>query len=139
MVIALIRTVILYLLIIGGVRLLGKRQVGELEPSELVVALVIADLAAVPMQDFGIPLLFGVLPIAVLLCLTLLLSLLSMHSVRFRALVCGRPSVIVENGVLHQKEMIRNRLTIDELTEELRLKGSYRLRKFSEGTAVSSE
>ena len=123
MVIAFIRTIILYLLIIAGVRLMGKRQVGELEPSELVLALIIADLAAVPMQDFGIPLLSGIIPIMTLLCITMLISMFSMKSVRFRALICGRPSIIVENGKVHQREMAKNRFTVDELMEELRMKG----------------
>ena len=123
MVIAFLRTIILYLFIIVGIRLMGKRQVGELEPSELVLALLIADLAAVPMQDFGIPLLTGLIPILTLLCLTMALSVLTMKSVRFRALLCGRPSIIVENGKLRQGEMRRNRFTLDELMEELRMKG----------------
>ena len=123
MVIAFLRTIILYLLIIAGVRLMGKRQVGELEPSELVLALIIADLAAVPMQDFGIPLLTGIIPILTLLCITMILSVLTMKSVRFRAIICGRPSIIVENGRLVQREMRRNRFTVDELMEELRMKG----------------
>ena len=123
MVIAFLRTIILYLLIIAGIRLMGKRQVGELEPSELVLALIIADLAAVPMQDFGIPLVTGIIPILTLLCITMILSVLTMYSVKFRALVCGRPSIIVENGKLHQREMRKNRFTIDELMEELRMKG----------------
>ena len=72
MVIAFVRTIILYLLIIVGIRLMGKRQVGELEPSELVLALIIADLAAVPMQDFGIPLLSGIIPILTLLAITMI-------------------------------------------------------------------
>ena len=92
------RTIILYLLIIAGVRLMGKRQVGELEPSELVLSLIIADLASVPMQDFGIPLLTGVIPILTLLSLTMILSVLTMKSVRFRALMCGRPSIIIRDG-----------------------------------------
>ena len=123
MVIAFLRTIILYLFIIVGIRLMGKRQVGELEPSELVLALLIADLAAVPMQDFGIPLLTGIIPILTLLCLTMALSVLTMKSVRFRAVLCGRPSIIVENGKLHQREMQKNRFTVDELMEELRMKG----------------
>ena len=123
MVIAFLRTIVLYLLIIAGIRLMGKRQVGELEPSELVLALIIADLASVPMQDFGIPLLSGVIPILTLLCITMLLSVLTMKSVRFRALVCGRPSIIVENGGICQAEMRKNRFTVDELMEELRMKG----------------
>lgn len=123
MVIAFIRTIILYLLIIAGIRLMGKRQVGELEPSELVLALIIADLAAVPMQDFGIPLLSGIIPILTLLSITMIISVLSMKSVKFRAIICGRPSIIVENGKLKQTEMKKNRFTVDELMEELRMKG----------------
>ena len=123
MVIAFLRTIILYAFIIIGIRLMGKRQVGELEPSELVLALLISDLAAVPMQDFGIPLLTGLIPILTLLCLTMALSVLTMKSVRFRAVLCGRPSVIVENGKLRQREMQKNRFTLDELMEELRMKG----------------
>ena len=119
----LMRTLILYILIIAGVRLMGKRQVGELEPSELVLSLIIADLASVPMQDYGIPLLAGVAPILALLALTMMLSVLTMKSVRFRALLCGRPSVVVREGVPDQREMARNRLTVDELLEELRGQG----------------
>ena len=119
----LIRTIILYILIIAGIRLMGKRQVGELEPSELVLSLIIADLAAVPMQDFGIPLLTGVVPILALLSLTMILSVLTMKSIRFRALLCGRPSVVIRRGEIDQGEMRRNRLTVDELLEELRSQG----------------
>ena len=119
----LIRTIILYIFIIIGIRLMGKRQVGELEPSELVLSLIIADLASVPMQDFGIPLLTGILPILALLAMTMILSVLTMKSVRFRALMCGRPSIVIRDGLVDQREMARNRLTIDELLEELRAKG----------------
>jgi uncharacterized membrane protein YcaP (DUF421 family) len=123
MVIAFTRTVILYILIIAGIRLMGKRQVGELEPSELVLSLIIADLAAVPMQDFGIPLLNGIIPIVTLLSITTILSVFTMKSVKFRVLMCGRPSIIVENGKLKQWEMAKNRFTLDELMEDLRLQG----------------
>ena len=121
----LIRTIILYILIIAGIRLMGKRQVGELEPSELVLSLIIADLAAVPMQDFGIPLLTGVIPILALLAMTMILSVMTMKSIRFRALLCGRPSVVIRRGEIDQGEMRRNRLTVDELLEEadIRLDG----------------
>ena len=120
---ALIRTVILYILIIAGVRLMGKRQVGELEPSELVLSLLIADLASVPMQDLGIPLHAGVVPILALLSLTMILSVLTMKSIRFRTLMCGRPSIVVRDGKVDPGEMRRNRLTVDELLEELRGQG----------------
>ena len=95
-----VRAGILYLVIIAGVRLMGKRQVGELEPSELVLSLIIADLASVPMQDYGIPLLTGVAPILTLLALTMVLSVGTMKSRRLRALLCGRPSMVIRNGQL---------------------------------------
>ena len=120
---ALIRTMILYLALMVGLRLLGKRQIGELEPSELVLTLIISDLAAVPMQDFGIPLVNGLLPIITLLCLSLLLSFLNLKSVRLRSLLCGRPTAIIREGKLQQKEMAKNRLTVDELLEQLRGQG----------------
>lgn len=119
----LARTVILYFLIIAGIRLMGKRQVGELEPSELVLSLIIADLAAVPMQDYGIPLISGIVPILTLLCLTMAVSVLTVKNARIRSILCGRPSVVIANGKLDQREMARNRLTVDELMEELRCQG----------------
>lgn len=123
MIIALFRTAILYVLIIVGIRLMGKRQVGELEPSEFVLTLLIADLAAVPMQDYGIPLLSGVIPIMTLLCITMMISILTMKSIRFRAIMCGQPSIVVQDGKLKEAEMRKNRFTLDELTEELRIQG----------------
>ena len=120
---AFFRTVILYLLLMVGLRLLGKRQIGELEPSELVLTLIISDLAAVPMQDFGIPLVNGVFPIVVLLCLSMILSFINLKSVRFRAVLCGKPAVIIREGQLVQQAMNQARLTIDEPYEQLRSQG----------------
>lgn len=120
---AFVRTVILYFLIMFGLRLMGKRQIGELEPSELVLTMMISDLATVPMQDFGIPLLAGVIPILTLLALSMLLSQLSLRYLRFRALVCGTPAVLIRDGTLQQEAMRKNRYTLDELLEELRGQG----------------
>ena len=120
---AFIRTVILYILIMVGLRLLGKRQIGELEPSELVLTMMLSDLATVPMQDFGIPLLSGIIPICTLLALSLLMSQLSLQSLRFRDMVCGKPSVLIREGVIQQQAMRQNRYTLDELLEELREQG----------------
>lgn len=103
-------------------RIMGKRQLGELEPAELVVAVLISDLAAHPLQDPGIPLLYGLIPVITLLCCEVLISAGLVRSIRFRALVCGRPSIIIDNGKIVQREMKRNRFTVDELTEELRKK-----------------
>ena len=99
MITAFTRTIILYFLIMTGLRLMGKRQIGELEPGELVLTMMISDLATVPMQDFGIPLLAGVIPILTLLALSMLLSQLSLINLRFRALVCGTPSILIRQGV----------------------------------------
>lgn len=119
-----IRTIILYLLIVAGIRLMGKRQVGELEPSELVLSFLIADLASVPMQDLGFPLHTGIIPIFTLISLSSILSVLTLKSVHLRNILCGKPSIIIRNGVIDQKEMKRNRLTLDELLEELRSGGN---------------
>lgn len=123
MITALIRTLILYFFIMIGLRLMGKRQIGELEPGELVLTMMISDLATVPMQDFGIPLLSGIIPILTLLSASMLLSQLSLKSVRFRELLCGTPAVLIRNGVLQQSVMKKNRYTLDELLEELRGQG----------------
>lgn len=120
MITAVIRTIILYLIIIIGIRLMGKRQIGELEPSELVLSLIIADLAAVPMQDFGIPLIMGIIPILTLLCLSTILSVLTVKSIRLRALLCSRPSIVIQDGKILIREMVKNRFTVDELMEALR-------------------
>ena len=120
---AFTRTVILYLFIMTGLRLMGKRQIGELEPSELVLTMMLSDLATVPMQDFGIPLLAGLIPILTLLSLSMLVSQLSLHSLRFRELLCGKPAVLIRKGRLQQAAMQKNRYTVDELLEELREQG----------------
>lgn len=120
---AFMRTIILYFLIMVGLRLMGKRQIGELEPSELVLTMMISDLATVPMQDFGIPLLAGVIPILALLALSMLMSQLSLRNLRFRELICGTPAILIRDGVIQQTTMRENRYTLDELLEELRGQG----------------
>ena len=120
---AFARTILLYVILMVGIRAMGKRQIGELEPIELVLMLLISDLAAVPMQDFGIPLLNGVVPIITLLSLSMLLSFFSMQSVRFHRLVCGNPTTLIKDGVIQQAAMRRNRFTLDELIDELRAQG----------------
>ncbi len=120
---ALIRTIILYLLIIVGLRLMGKRQIGELEPSELVFALLISDLAAVPMQDFGIPLFNGVFPIITLMSVAMIVSVLNLKCIKFRNVVCGKPTIIIKDGHVLQEEMRKTRFTVDELIDDLRQQG----------------
>jgi len=121
--IVFIRTVIVFLVLILSMRLMGKRQLGELELSEVVVAVLISDMASHPLQDIGVPLFNGLLPVIVLLCCEILISGAIVSSIRFRALVCGRPSILIENGKIIQSEMKRCRFTVDELAEDLRKKG----------------
>lgn len=123
MITAFFRTVALYLLLMVGLRLTGKRQLGQMEPTELVLMMLLSDLAAVPMQDFGIPLLHGAVPIITLLGFSTLISAICIHHIRFRDLVCGSPTIVIREGVIQQREMAKNRLTVDELLEELRLQG----------------
>jgi uncharacterized membrane protein YcaP (DUF421 family) len=103
-------------------RILGKRQLGELELSELVVALLIANLATLPLQDIGIPLLNGLLSIIILFCCELIVAGITLKSAKMRAIIYGKPSLLVEKGKIIQSEMEKNRFTIDELLEELRNK-----------------
>ena len=123
MAIITVRTIIVFVCIYGAMRLMGKRQLGQLEPSELVVAVLITDMAAHPLQDIGIPLLNGLLPIAILLCCELLISWLGLKSSRFRAFCFGKPSILMQDGKILEKELRRNRFSLDELCEELRGKG----------------
>ncbi len=120
MAIVLLRTIIIYTTLLLCMRIMGKRQLGELELSELVVSVLAADLASLPLQDVGIPLVNGLLAILTLFCLELILSGLVLRFHRLRALLFGRPCFLIEKGVINQKEMHRNRFTVDELTEELR-------------------
>lgn len=122
MIVAFARTVILYLVLILVLRLMGKRQVGQMEPSELVVAMLIADLASVPMQDGGLPLFSGVIPIFTVLGMELVLSAVSLRSIKLRKLLCGKPVILIENGNLLQENLRRTRVTLDELTSYLREK-----------------
>jgi len=101
---------------------MGKKQVGQLQPSELVVALIIADLAAVPMSEVGIPLINGIIPIITLFIMEELLSYISMKSERARGLISGKPSILIERGTIIEDELRRIRYNINDLLEQLRLK-----------------
>ena len=122
MLLSYIRTVVLYLVLIAVVRLMGKRQIGQMEPSEFVVTMLVANLASIPMQDGGLPLFSGLVPILTVLGAELLLSALSMRSVSFRRILCGKPVILIENGKISQKALRATRVTLDELTGHLREK-----------------
>ena len=122
------RTVFLYIVLIAVVRLMGKRQIGQMEPSEFVVTMLIANLMAIPMQDGGIPLYSGLVPVLLVLAMELLLSGCSMRSVRIRKWLCGKPVILIDNGRILQNNLRRTGVTMDELTSHLREKDVLDLR-----------
>ena len=121
--IIILRTVIVYFVLMLFLRLLGKRQLGEMELSEFVVAALIADLAAYPLEEAEQPMLPPLLAIAVLSVLELAIAWLSLHSIRLRSLLYGRPSLIIDHGHIDQGEMRKNRFTADELMQSIRSSG----------------
>lgn len=131
MVISVIRAVLLYTAIIGAVRLMGKRQISELQTSELVVTLLISDIAAIPMQDSAQPLISGFLPIGILVMCELTVSGLMMKSGKFRRMVCGRPVIVVNDGKVDQKQLRRLRMTVEDLFVQLREKSVVQLSEVS--------
>jgi len=119
---AFFRTVILYALLICVIRLLGKRQLGQMEAPEFVVTMLVANLASIPMENPEMPIWGGILPILTVLGLELLLSLVSLRSIPLRRLLCGKPVILIDNGKLLQDNLRRTRVNMDELTCLLRSK-----------------
>ncbi len=125
MTISVIRTLILYLIVLVMIRVMGKRQISELQTSELVVTLLISNIAVIPMQDTSLPLLSGVVPILLLVGCEIILSWLMLKNSNFRALVCGKPQIIISNGNLNQKKMKLLRISTEDLMEQLRQAGVF--------------
>ena len=122
MILSYLRTIVLYLVLILAVRVMGKRQIGEMEPAEFVVTMLVANLAAIPMQDGGIPLLTGLIPILTVLSVELVLSAGAVLSIRIRQILCGKPVILMENGNFLPENLKSTRITLDELTGLLRQK-----------------
>ena len=120
MLITLIRSITLYIIVLIVMRLMGKREIGQMQPFELAISIMIADLAAIPMSDTGIPITNGIIPILGLLVMHLLISLINMKSVRIRELMCGRPTILIYRGRIDEKALKKERFTINELEERLR-------------------
>ena len=120
MAVVLIRACILYVIITFSLRLMGKRQLGELQPSELVVTILISNIAAIPVEDSSVPMLMGVVPILTLVSLDVIVSAILLKFPKFRKLIIGNPRVIMSEGVIMQKEMKRLRYTVDDLVEAMR-------------------
>ncbi len=122
MILSYFRTIFLYGVLILTIRLMGKRQIGQMEPAEFVVTMLVANLASIPMQDGGIPLFSGLVPILTVLGTELVLSALSLRSIKIRRLLCGKPVILIENGRILQDNLRKTRVTLDELTGHLRQK-----------------
>lgn len=127
LIITFVRTIISYICVIFALRVMGKRQIGELQPTELVVAIMISDLAALPMGDTAIPLWNGIVPILTLVVSEITLSFLSLKSERIRNIISGTPSIIIQDGKLIEAEMKKTRYTIDDIMEELRMSDYMRI------------
>lgn len=125
MLITIIRTVILYVFIVISVRLMGKRQISELQPSELVITLLIADIASLPMENNDKPMISGIIPTLVLVAMEILVSILMMKSSKFRRIICGNPVVVIEDGKLNQDKMRALRITVEDLCVQLRQLGVF--------------
>ena len=120
MLITFVRSIILYVIVLVVMRLMGKREIGQLQPFELAIAIMIADLAYVPMSEVGIPIINGIIPILSLLVMHLIISFINLKSIKMRQLICGKPSILIYRGKINEKVLIKERFTINELQERLR-------------------
>ena len=116
------RTIILYILVLVVMRFMGKREIGQLQPFELAISIMIADLATIPMSSPGIPITNGIVPILGLLVMHLIISFLNMKSVWIRKTLCGKPSILIYRGKIQEDIMKKEKFTINELQERLRNK-----------------
>ncbi len=120
MLITFVRSIILYIIVLVVMRLMGKREIGQLQPFELAIAIMIADLASVPMSEVGIPIINGIIPILGLLLMHLIISYMNLKSMKIRGLICGKPSILIYRGKINENVMRKERFTINELQERLR-------------------
>lgn len=129
MIISFLRALIIYFLIIVSLRFMGKRQIGELQPTELVVTILISEVAAVPLDDADSPLFATFIPVAVLICLEVIISGISMKSMKFRRILTGKPIIVINDGVIDQKALKSTRISVSDLLDSLRLKGYFDVSK----------
>ena len=120
MLITFFRSIVLYIIVLIVMRLMGKREIGQLQPFELAISIMIADLASIPMTDTGVPIFNGIIPILGLLIMHLIISLINLKSSRAREIICGRPSILIYRGKINEKTLKKERFTINELEERLR-------------------
>lgn len=120
MLITFFRAVVLYIIVLVVVRFMGKREIGQLQPFELVISIMIADLASTPMSDIGIPITNGIIPILGLLVMHLIISAINMKSIKAREILCGKPRLLINRGKIDEQALEREKFTINELEERLR-------------------
>ena len=120
MLLTFIRTITLYILVLIVMRFMGKREIGQLQPFELAISIMIADLATIPMAETGIPISSGVIPILGLLVMHLTISVINLKSIKMRKIICGKPDILIYRGRIQEKTMKKERFTINELEERLR-------------------
>ncbi|HUV84185.1 MAG TPA: DUF421 domain-containing protein [Methanosarcinales archaeon] len=123
MLIIFIRASILYLFIVVIMRLMGKKQIGELQPTELVVALLIADLSSIPMENLNIPIFYGIIPVLTLFIIGEFFSFIALKSDKARGIIYGKPSILIEHGKILEGELRKQRFSINDLLEQLRIGG----------------
>lgn len=120
MLLILIRSIILYVSVILAIRLMGKRQIGELQPTELVITILISNIATITLEDTGIPLISGVIPIFLLVSFEIIMSWITLKNRRIRQLVSGSPQIIIRDGIIDQKQLRELRFSVDDVMESLR-------------------
>ena len=120
MLITFFRAIVLYIIVLIVMRLMGKREIGQLQPFELSISIMIADLASLPMTETGVPISNGIIPILGLLVMHLVISMLNMKSTKIREIICGKPSILIFRGKVDEKVLKKERFTINELEERLR-------------------
>ena len=125
MFVLIVRTIILYFVVVFVMRLMGKRQLGQLQPYELVITIMISELATLPMQDLRLPLLLGIIPILTMLILQIILSEIQLHCESLRKVIDGKPSILLRDGRLDTAALREQRINVDDLMEELRISGYF--------------
>lgn len=120
MLITFFRSIVLYIIVLIVMRAMGKREIGQLQPFELAISIMIADLASIPMTEIGIPITNGIIPILGLLVMHLLISLINLKSIKLREIICGKPRILIYRGKIDEKALKKEKFTINELQERLR-------------------
>lgn len=127
MLVMTLRTLILYIVVLIVVRIMGKRELGQLQPFEFVVAILIADLVSVPMSNTGVPIFYGIVPVITLLVAHLIISQISLKNLKFRNMISGKPTIVISNGIIDELALRNQRYNLDDLLEQLREKSVFNI------------